>query len=261
MRRSCRWCWCSDCSRAGLVGRAPRIGRRRAAARALRLRPRAVFSRRRATARRTRAAKRLRRAAKSRTETGNEEDVCELGCEGAVEVAEGIVRCPDDRVNRIGGGTFDPTITAPSCVGNEDILDCTSDAQCSDGTNGRCIQDTTYLEGDSGDGDGDPGTICRCAYSCSSDADCEQGSICVPPAVSYSDWPICIPAGCQIGSECGECGECGMAASLQHVSCAGPVYAVECRTADDLCAGGCKLGTCFPAPNGQWQCHYIRQCF
>lgn len=197
----------------------------------------------------------------SETETGNEEDVCELGCEGAVEVAEGIVRCPDDRVNRIGGGTFDPTITAPSCVGNEDILDCTSDAQCSDGTNGRCIQDTTYLEGDSGDGDGDPGTICRCAYSCSSDADCEQGSICVPPAVSYSDWPICIPAGCQIGSECGECGECGMAASLQHVSCAGPVYAVECRTADDLCAGGCKLGTCFPAPNGQWQCHYIRQCF
>jgi hypothetical protein len=197
----------------------------------------------------------------SETETGNEEDVCELGCEGAVEVAEGIVRCPDNRVNRIGGGTFDPTITAPSCVGNEDILDCTSDAQCSDGMNGRCIQDTTYLEGDSGDGDGDPGTICRCAYSCSSDADCEQGSICVPPAVSYSDWPICIPAECQIGSECGECGECGMAASLQHVSCAGPVYAVECRTADDLCTGGCKLGTCFPAPNGQWQCHYIRQCF
>jgi hypothetical protein len=38
-------------------------------------------------------------------------DVCEMGCEGATVLAEGIVQCSDGRVNRVGGGNFDPTST------------------------------------------------------------------------------------------------------------------------------------------------------
>jgi hypothetical protein len=198
----------------------------------------------------------------SETETSNEEEVCEFGCEGAVEVAEGIVECPDGRTNRIGGGTFDPTITAPSCVGDEDILECTSDAQCNSGMNGRCIQEMTYVEGDSGDGDGDPGTICRCAYSCSSDDDCEQGSVCLPPEVLHPQaWPVCRPALCETGSDCGECGECGMTALGGYCPGSEAEYIAHCRTEGDTCISGCELGACIPQPNRGWHCEYQRECF
>jgi hypothetical protein len=191
------------------------------------------------------------------TETGTSDEVCELGCEGATFSAEGIVRCPDGRHNRVAGGTFDPTITEPSCSGDEDVLDCTSDVDCNSGSYGKCIHGLTV-------GEFEDTTWCGCVYSCASDSDCAEGSVCVPPGVLFSPlyWPQCLPAVCETNSDCGECGECGLGVGTQYAPNGGceSIYAIQCRTADDHCTYACDMGDCFPSQNGQWACQYIR-CF
>jgi hypothetical protein len=192
------------------------------------------------------------------TESGSEEtetgDLCEA-CEGATEIAEGFVECADGRVNRISAGTFDPTIAASACMGNEDIIECTTDADCNSGAYGKCIHDTTWV-------DVEEHTICSCAYSCSTDDDCVDGSVCVPPGVFWADpaeWSQCRPAACESNSDCGECGECGMGHTLTLGDCE-HLYAIQCRTAGDTCtsSAGCKGGLCYPTPDGTWACDSVR---
>lgn len=182
-------------------------------------------------------------------ETG-EDEVCTNGCEGAVEIAEGIVQCPDGRINRIGGGTFDPTINAESCAGTETDLNCTTDADCN-GTHVKCITGIRY------DDFGET-TYCGCATACASDSDCEDGSVCVPPHVldGRPDWPTCLAAPCATGSDCGECGECGLGA---YDDGCGYTHAAACRSTTDVCGGDddCEAGaTCFPLDDSGWNCHY-----
>lgn len=181
------------------------------------------------------------------TETGDE---CELSCEGATELAEGIVQCSDGRVIRTGGGTFDPSNSAPACMGNEAAMECASDADCNSGAYGKCIHGGGFGEF------GEDQTWCRCAYSCSTDDDCAAGSLCLPkealPAL-YS--PICVPASCGASDDC-ECGQCGIGAWFD---CSGRNFVVQCRTMEDMCnlGAGTECGGCFPSPGGQWTCHSV----
>jgi hypothetical protein len=191
------------------------------------------------------------------SETG---EACDL-CEGATEIAEGIVECADGRINRVASGTFDPTISADPCMGDEDVIECTTDSECNSGPYGKCIHSLESI-------DFQLKTVCSCAYSCSTDDDCTEGSVCVPSGVLwgfYSDpphWPQCVAADCETGSDCSECGECGMAAS--HTYECVPIYAIECRTADDICSSDamCELDHwCYPFPDGVWRCEYVRCIF
>jgi hypothetical protein len=185
-------------------------------------------------------------------EDTGEDPVCEFGCEDPTHLVDGLVQCPDGKINRIGGGSFDPTITAPSCEGYEEYLGCTSDAECTEGSFGKCIHAEGYDEQT-----GTMLTSCYCAYSCASDDDCAGGSICLPPFVveGTADWPTCLPGGCTIGSDCGECGECGLAAF--HNGCHWE-HKLACRTAGDLCSSDadCEAGGYCSTFFDAWDCQY-----
>jgi hypothetical protein len=178
-------------------------------------------------------------------------DVCELGCEGATMLADGIVQCPDGKLNRVGGGSFDPAINASSCQGNEDDLFCSSDADCNAGAHGKCIHREESFDIVT--------SWCSCVYSCASDDECSLGSVCLPTSVpGQPDWPICVAAddGCQTNSDCGECGECGIAA-FDEGDC-GYRYTLQCRTAADECTANeqCMGGSCVPDETGAWVCRF-----
>jgi hypothetical protein len=183
------------------------------------------------------------------TETGDE--VCGSDCVDPVEIADGIVRCADGRINRISGGTFDPTIDAPGCAGTEQLIYCSSDAECS-GPNAKCISDMVYV-----DDTPNPSTVCTCVNSCASDSDCNPGAVCMPPNVlpGSRDWPSCIWASCTAGSDCAECGECGLGA---HENGCSWNQTASCRTPDDLCSinGTCEGDYCFPFDGTLWSCGY-----
>jgi hypothetical protein len=180
------------------------------------------------------------------TETSSPE-TCELGCEGAIELAEGVVQCPDGKINRMGGGTFDPTITAPTCMGTETFINCMSDADCMGGAYGKCISTLS----------GDDSPTCDCAYACASDDDCSAGFGCLPSGVfgpGWPGWPTCQPMGCATGSDCGECGECGVGRFIDGCEA---VRTAQCRTASDACSSDadCEVGhECYPDSNGTWVC-------
>ncbi|PRQ06723.1 ferritin-like domain-containing protein [Enhygromyxa salina] len=183
------------------------------------------------------------------TSTGEDGPVCEDVCEG-VEIAEGVVECADGRINRVGGGTFDPAIDAPGCLGTEEVLDCTSDAECP-GEYSKCISATSFLEGDEF-------TYCGCVSACATDSDCDEDSACVPPGVleGLPNWPTCIAGGCTINSDCGECGECGLGAFDDGC---GWNQTAECRTTSDACNthDDCDPGAgCFPHYDETWTCEY-----
>jgi hypothetical protein len=176
-------------------------------------------------------------------------DACELGCDDGTMLAEGIVQCPDGRINRVGAGTFDPVVTAAACEGTEMDLNCTTDAECTAYPNGKCIHGSTIT--DSG-----LMTRCNCTYACATDADCAENSVCLSPELPGDPaWPYCRPVSdCRTNSDCGECGECGFGA-LDDGEC-GWIYALQCRTPLDECKADadCGFGSCLPDETGAWIC-------
>jgi hypothetical protein len=190
------------------------------------------------------------------TSESNDDDIgeeCPPACENPVELADGIVQCPDGRINRVAEGTFDPTIDAPSCAGTEEYLQCTSDADCpgTSGNQGKCIS-AVGIDFELGT----EYTYCGCAYSCASDSDCEPGGLCLPPNVlpDTPTWPTCMYGGCTTASDCADCGECGLGA---HQNECGWNPGAQCRmvgdscTADDQCA---DFEYCFPFGGLMWSC-------
>jgi hypothetical protein len=197
----------------------------------------------------TESASETEAGTETETETGG--DVCEAVCDGATTLAEGIVACPDGRINRIGGGTFDPTNPAAACEGTEDSLLCTTDAECTDGEYGKCTHHTWTDEfGEM------TTTSCACTYSCATDSDCDEGSICVPPNVlpNTGDAPICHAATCTSNADCEGCAECGLGA---YDDGCGYLTTIECRTPADACSSDADCADfefCFPDPGGTWIC-------
>jgi hypothetical protein len=182
------------------------------------------------------------------TDTGGGLDACAAGCEGATMIADGYARCPDGTTNRMHPAPAVPPLEMGDCHGTEDDLICTSDADCVDGEMGKCVHH------DNAPGDL-PYSTCYCQYECTSGADCDPGSVCLPAGMvpGYYDYPICVPAACTQNSDCGECGECAL--GRRHDGCQVSV-SFACRHANDECRTNddCMGEQCVPRVPEPWSC-------
>jgi len=137
---------------------------------------------------------------------------------------------------------------------------CTSDADCTMGTNGRCLPPNGNFAGD------------VCTYDeCSSDGDCGSGKVCVcgapePPYGRAGN--TCVQGNCQVDSDCGATGYCSPTVDASCGSRSG-VVGYYCHGADDDCTndsdcsgandGGPTQGPgyCAWQPTiGKWACSY-----
>lgn len=156
----------------------------------------------------------------------------------------GFVRCPEGGVDRIGDWNGSPSTYADTYgepwVEDGSDPECESDDDCP-GDTSHCVQK-------------DLGACVyhgpRCEVSCSSNADCGAGELCVPPEAheGWFDWPTCIPATCESGDDC-DSGECALLWENGNDG-----LWLACRTNEDVCrensqcpsatAGTCALSTC-----------------
>jgi hypothetical protein len=187
------------------------------------------------------------------TETGGGIDACEAGCEGATMIADGWVQCPDGTINRMYPGVVEPTIAAEPCMGTEDEFECMTDADCT----GSAFSTRKCVSADEWDAQGLHVDVCKCAYACASDEECQTqlgGTICTPPEIAGEGWdrPQCLHADCFENSQCGECGECALAKRFDGC---GTAIGIACRTASDECrtSDECSGLDCFPYFEN-WSC-------
>lgn len=152
-------------------------------------------------------------------------------CIDPVDLGGGYVRCADGGTDRVADLAQDPTAgRLPACALDEDYLGCTTDAECTDGPNGRCSHfDDLWDSGDSGDS----GDSCGCTYACATDADCGVGEACLAGSHDAGhDAPTCVPAACTTASDCAS-GSCGVAHWYDGCSW---TSSLQCRTEADTCA-------------------------
>jgi hypothetical protein len=119
------------------------------------------------------------------------------------------------------------------------FAECTSDGQCTMGTNGRCIQSTSGA------------LTCRCAYdTCSGDTACATGQVCACHGAPYTNGAgnTCLHGNCRVDSDCPG-SWCSPSAST--TSCGG-LDGYWCHTAGDLCTND---GDC-PTQNGPQLCAF-----
>ncbi len=135
----------------------------------------------------------------------------------------GFVRCADGALDRVSARTWpDGTALVPTCEGTEEQLDCTTDADCTQRSGGVCAHQAPWDT-----------SFCSCVYPCTSDADCDDGQICLGDGVVQraQAWPTCVAARCETGDDCAS-GECGIGS---YDDGCGRVVQVACRGADDTC--------------------------
>jgi hypothetical protein len=108
---------------------------------------------------------------------------------------------------------------------------CTSDADCTAGLNGRCINAEPY-------GIGNLPRPCACTYdTCVHDTDCGTGNVCACHGSTYmaAFGNKCVPGNCRVDADCGP--GCGCSPSLdvmvQYDCSVGGYY---CHTPTDLCS-------------------------
>jgi hypothetical protein len=104
--------------------------------------------------------------------------------------------------------------------------DCTTDAECTTGANGRCVQ---FL--------GDPAF---CSYDeCAKDADCGAASVCECRNPAAYDANVCVHGNCLLDADCGQGGYCSPSAVTLDPFCKEgvPIGSVGyfCHTAEDEC--------------------------
>ena len=166
----------------------------------------------------------------------------------------GYERCADGAVNRVSDEVQDPTIPGDTCAGTEADLSCETDAECTDGAYGRCLSGER-----SGYGYYDSGmdsTYCGCVYSCTVDADCGVGLVCLAPGMvgNDADYPTCVASACATNDDCAS-DECGV--SRYHNGCYEEVD-VTCRDeVVDACHSDADCGdgdVCFPDGEGAFTC-------
>jgi hypothetical protein len=159
-------------------------------------------------------------------------------CEGEEPLGDtGYAQCDDVSVNRVGAATCDnPTPNQVACAGTEEQLDCTSDADCTEGAYGRCITGGGNFEG---------GTFCGCVYGCTTDADCATGTVCACAGMAEGlDYSRCVPAECGSSEDCGG-GECAV---VSYDDGCGRSVSMACRSPLDECrsSADCAEGECGP---------------
>jgi hypothetical protein len=187
-------------------------------------------------------------------------------CDGATLLLQvdgtvsGFAECPDKTIHRYAQHACNPQVNAPACTGMEDVVECTSHADCNAQADGFCGSLNPI-------GWGGPYSYCGCVYPCTTDNDCLSNEVCVcdgvvqePGVPAFSGYAFCAPAACQTGDDCAS-NECGL--SAYHDGC-GMNTQLGCRSEGDVCrvhedcydqgASICGLGS----PN-QWDC-FIPGC-
>lgn len=155
--------------------------------------------------------------------------------------ATGYERCADGTIHRVSAVAATPTISGETCLGTEEYLSCTTDADCTTsgtpGTTARCLhQEYVELGGRMvpvADTGAPPQDGCFCAYSCETDADCGTGYACIPNEVVTKGqaWSTCEPADCATDADCTS-GECGL---TSHDNGCGYEVNLVCREGSDTC--------------------------
>ena len=137
---------------------------------------------------------------------------------------------------------------------------CTRDADCTMGNNGRCLPSGGNAAGD------------YCTYdACSSDSDCGSGKVCVcgaaePPYGRAAN--TCVPGNCRVDSDCGAKGYCSPTEATSCGNRSG-IVGYYCHTAGDDCTndgdcsgvddGGPTMGPGYCAwqpASSKWACSY-----
>lgn len=162
----------------------------------------------------------------------------------------GFVQCADGITDRVEAVTCNPPDERSGATCPESFSGCSSDADCTDGVNGRC----------------DPvkfSDTCSCSYGCATDDDCGEGAICLCAGVG-SSLPVCVSAGCTTSDDCGD-----LACSFDDALCS-YTYApgrVACRTEADECilSNECEHDTlgvrdCGLSSSGAWECRFTDYC-
>ncbi len=135
---------------------------------------------------------------------------------------------------------------------------CSSDTQCTTGTNGRCIYSTGGA------------LFCMCTYdSCKHDTDCtgSAGTVCACHGSPYTNGAgnTCKPGDCRVDSDCGAGGYCSP--SLGTSGC-GTLQGYYCHTAADTCiddsdcngSGGGPQACTYSTTTKHWQCTLVPLC-
>jgi hypothetical protein len=152
---------------------------------------------------------------------------------------------PAGQNNDDGGKTCDAD-AATFCA-------CGSDAECTDGNNGRCI-----INGNAGP---------HCSYdACFASTDCATGSSCACGDIDPSSYNSCVPSNCRVDTDCGANGFC----SPSYGTCGkfgGEYEGVYCHTKNDTCIndsdctgnGSTNVGTgycSYSTESNAWACSY-----
>lgn len=121
--------------------------------------------------------------------------------------------------------------------------ECTADAQCTEGTNGRCQEFRGYHE---------------CTYDeCFQDGECSQGGPCGCEQAFWSDANSCLIGNCQTDADCGANGFCSP--TLGECGNYSGVIGYYCHTCEDECVNDADCaadgGDCRYSPElGHWAC-------
>lgn len=139
-----------------------------------------------------------------------------------------------------GPGTADPTLTGGEC---------TMDAECTMGTNGRCMLNGLGARFD------------FCSYDdCAMDTDCMTNEVC-RCRESASDSNACVQGDCHTDADCGANGYCSPSRGFDRINLG--VMGYFCHQATDTCvddtdcAGDAGQGACVWVPDmSHWACSW-----
>jgi len=125
--------------------------------------------------------------------------------------------------HRASATTCSPsTGTGPECPGGPSSA-CSTDADCTAGTNGHC------------ESEGGGAVICSCFYdTCAQDSDCAraQGPCACQGSTYQRRANECAAGNCQTDADCGPNGYCSPS---EDTSCSGGLAGYYCHTAHDEC--------------------------
>jgi hypothetical protein len=126
---------------------------------------------------------------------------------------------------------------------------CASDAQCTAGVNGRCVESNGGA------------IFCNCSYdTCTGDSACPTGQLCACHGSPYTNGGnSCVSGNCRVDSDCGVGGYCSP--SAQSMGCGG-LGGYYCHTTRDQCTDDSDCNSSMNGPqecewsavNDRWQC-------
>jgi hypothetical protein len=149
--------------------------------------------------------------------------------------------------------TCTPSTSPGSCPATPPPAgDCKTDADCTAGTNGHCVQAGGGI------------LLCNCAYdNCVTDGDCTGSGVCACQGSPYQFASnACTPqSDCKVDADCGAGGFCSPS---QGTGCSNALTGYHCHTSSDECVdtSDCtKADFCaFDTAKKHWACFPMVAC-